>query len=85
MFLGMNRESSHSDIHVEPAPYSANIVIVAGSVTGVAKTGWFTVGGMEAVVCWVLDGGIKVVVGMAEGGWLSVDWIKTAGCLDRVG
>ena len=40
---------------------------------------------MEAVVCWVLDGGMKVVVGMAKGGWLSVDWIKAAGCLDRVG
>ena len=54
-------------------------------MTGVTKTGWFTVGGMEAVVCWVLDGEIKVVVGMAKGGWLSVDWIKAAGCLDNVG
>ena len=83
MFLGMNKESSHSE--TEPDPYSVNIAIVAGSVVGVAKTGWFTVGGMEAVVCWVLDGGMKVVAGMAKGGWLSADWIKAAGCLDRVG
>lgn len=88
MFLGMTKESSHSD--KEPDPYSVNIAIVAGSVVGVDKTGWFLVGGMETVVGldqvgWVLDGGMKVVVGMDKGGWLPVDWMKAAGCLNRVG
>lgn len=81
MFLGMTKESSHSD--KEPDPYSVNIAIVAGSVVGVDKTGWFLVGGMETVVGldqvgWVLDGGMKVVVGMDKGGWLPVDWMEAA-------
>lgn len=88
MFLGMTKESSHSD--KEPEPYSVNIAIVAGSVVAVDKTGWFIVGGTETVVGldqvgWVLDGGMRVVVGMDKEGWLPVGWIKAVGCLDRVG
>ena len=88
MFLGMTKESSHSD--KEPEPYSVNIAIVAGSVVAVDKTGWFIVGRTETVVGldqvgWVMDGGMRVVAGMDKEGWLPVGWMKAVGCLDRVG
>lgn len=76
MFLGMNKESSHSG--KEPEPYSLNIAIVAGSEV-VEQIG-LPVEGQKAVD----DGGMSVLaVGMDRAGWV-FDGVLAIG-MDRPG